>query len=159
MSAEPSAFQSSPFADLAPIRIAIGSRFDHIEIVQVVVDDTLDRFGFDDDARHWISIALREAVANAIKHGNREDPAKWVEVELGVDGTDVVIHIRDQGSGFDPDQVDDPLAPENLLRPNGRGIFYMKNFMDDIIYSFGPDGGTQLTLRKRLPQHAADASA
>ncbi|MEM7353281.1 MAG: ATP-binding protein [Acidobacteriota bacterium] len=132
------------------VRIAIGSRFEHIDLIQVVFDDALERFGLDDDARHWVGIAIREAVANAIKHGNRQDPEKQVQVELAIADNEAIIRVLDEGEGFDVQTVDDPLAPENLLKPNGRGIFYMKSFMDEIEYSSRPDGGTVVTLRKQL---------
>lgn len=132
--------------------LAIGSRFDNIELVQTVLADSLERLGVAKDACHWIDVAVREAVANAIKHGNRQDPAKRVEVGLTLEEADLVIRIRDQGPGFDPSTVEDPLAASNLLRPNGRGIFYMKSFMDRVDYSSAPEGGTVVTLRKRMAQ-------
>lgn len=134
------------------VRITIGSRFEHIDLVQTVFDDALVRLGLDDDARHWVGIAIREAVANAIKHGNQQDPEKEVEVELAVAPDQAVIRVHDQGEGFDLEDVGDPLAPENLLKPNGRGIFYMRSFMDDIQYGRHPEGGTVVTLRKKLSQ-------
>lgn len=132
------------------VRISVGSHFEHIDLIQVVVDDALARLGLDDDSRHWVGIAIREAVANAIKHGNRQDPEKEVDVELAIAGDEAVIRVHDSGDGFDPGKVRDPLAPENLLKPNGRGIFYMKSFMDEIEYSDRPEGGTVVTLRKRI---------
>jgi len=135
----------------------IGSRFENIELVQVVLRDSLERLGMEDDARHWIDLAVREALANAIKHGNEQNPAKRVHVDLAVEGEEVVIRIEDEGTGFDPTRLGDPLAPENLLRPNGRGIFYMKSFMDEIHYGAGPGGGTMVTLRKRLSGPKADS--
>jgi serine/threonine-protein kinase RsbW len=130
--------------------LAIGSRFENIELVQVVLKDCLQREGMDKDALDWVDLAVREALANAIKHGNEQNPAKQVHVDLRIDGEDLVIRIEDEGVGFDPSRLGDPLAPENLLRPNGRGIFYMKSFMDRIEYGAGPGGGTMVTLRKRL---------
>ncbi len=132
------------------VRISIGSRFEHIDLIQVVVDDALGRLGLDEDGRHWVGIAVREAVANAIKHGNQQNPDAPVDVELAVEEGLAVIQVADRGKGFDPNQVGDPLAPENLLKPNGRGIFYMKSFMDDVQYTFRPEGGTVLTMRKRI---------
>ncbi|HEX4961060.1 MAG TPA: ATP-binding protein [Thermoanaerobaculia bacterium] len=129
--------------------LAVGSRFENIELVQVVLKDCLQRIGMDDDAQHWVDVAVREALANAIKHGNLQDPEKQVQVELAVEGDDLVIRVEDEGVGFDPSLLGDPLAPENLLRPNGRGIFYMRSFMDDVLYGSGPGGGTMVTLRKR----------
>jgi serine/threonine-protein kinase RsbW len=130
--------------------LSIGSRFENIELVQKVLRDALDGLGLDEDARHWIDIAVREAVANAIKHGNSQDPGKRVLVDFSTEGGTLVIQVLDQGTGFDPTELGDPLAPENLLKPNGRGIFYMKSFMDEIQYGPGPAGGTLVTLRKRF---------
>lgn len=132
------------------VRISVSSDYQHIDLIQIVVDDALARLGLDDDSRHWVGIAIREAVANAIKHGNRQDPDKEVDVELAIADDQAIIRVEDRGHGFDPRTVEDPLAPENLLKPNGRGIFYMKSFMDEIEYDTRPDGGTVVTLRKRI---------
>jgi serine/threonine-protein kinase RsbW len=130
------------------IRLAIGSRFENIDLVQVVLEDSMKHLDLEEDTRHWIGIAVREAVANAIKHGNRQAPEKEVEIEIALAPAEVVIRVSDQGEGFDPQEVRDPLDPSNLLRPDGRGIFYMRSFMDEVDYSF--TGGTVVTLRKRL---------
>jgi serine/threonine-protein kinase RsbW len=128
----------------------VGSRFENIELVQVVLRDALVQLGMDEDAQHWVDVAVREAIANAIKHGNAQDPEKQVHIDLFLEKDQLVVRVGDEGTGFDPAQIHDPLAPENLLRPNGRGIFYMKSFMDDIQYSPRPGGGTAVTLRKRV---------
>jgi serine/threonine-protein kinase RsbW len=132
------------------LSLSIGSRFENIELVQVVIDDSLQRLRFAEDSRYWIGIAVREAVANAIQHGSRQDPEKPVLVDFVVEGAFVVIRVKDEGSGFDPFRVADPLDPENLLKPDGRGIFYMNRFMDDIEYNFFPGGGTVVTMRKAM---------
>jgi serine/threonine-protein kinase RsbW len=137
--------------------LAIGSRFENIELVQVVLRDCLERLGLEEDSRHWVDVAVREALANAIKHGNEQNPTKQVHVDLAVEGDHLVIQVEDEGVGFDPSHLGDPLAPENLLRPNGRGIFYMKSFMDEIQYGSGPGGGTLVTLRKRIPGPRPDS--
>lgn len=143
-------------SDDKSFHLAIGSRFENIELVQLVLKDSLDQLGLDDDNRHWIDVAVREAVANAIKHGNLQDPAKQVHVDLTIENGEaaasdwLVIRVQDEGVGFDPADLEDPLAPENLLKPNGRGIFYMKSFMDDVQYGVRPGGGTVVTMRKRL---------
>lgn len=139
--------------------LAIGSRFENVEVVQIVLNDSLERMGVEADARHWIDLAVREAVANAIKHGNRGDPGKRVEVCMCRDGGDVVVQVEDQGVGFDPRRVNDPRAPENLLRPDGRGIFYIEKFMDGVEWGRRPDGGTVVTLRKRVGAEAAEPAA
>ena len=138
--------------------LAIGSRFENIELVQVVLRDCLERRGMEEDARSWVDLAVREALANAIKHGNEQNPTKQVHVDLEIEGEDLVIRVEDEGAGFDPSQLVDPLAPENILRQNGRGILFMERFMDEIQYGAGPGGGTMVTLRKRLTGSKADAS-
>ncbi len=137
-------------ADNPRVHLVIGSEYENIELVQIVVEESLRKLDLDEEAAHAISLAVREAVANAIKHGNHQNPEKRVEIDFGVDAGEVVIEVSDQGVGFDPQQVGDPRMPGNLLRPDGRGIFFMHTFMDDINYSFKPEGGTVVTLRKRL---------
>jgi anti-sigma regulatory factor (Ser/Thr protein kinase) len=106
--------------------------------------------------RNLPDIAVREAVANAIKHGNQQNPAKQVHVDLMVENGELVIRVEDEGAGFDPGKVRDPLAPENLLSRNGRGILFMNKFMDSIHYGSKPDGGTVVTLRRRVPGPKTD---
>ncbi len=138
-------------AEEPQVHLAIGSQFENIELVQIVVEESLRKLDLAEDVAHSISLAVQEAVANAIKHGNQQSPEKRVEIDFGVEDGEVVIEVTDQGAGFDPRQVRDPRMPDNLLRPNGRGIFFMSSFMDDIQFDFKPEGGTVVTLRKRLP--------
>jgi serine/threonine-protein kinase RsbW len=140
------------------LHLRIGSRFENIELVQMTVDETLHEAGATDEQRHWIGLALREAVANAIKHGNRQQAAKQVDVKVDLAGGELEIQIADQGEGFDPERVKDPLAPENRFRADGRGIFYMRKFMDDVRYGTRPEGGTVVILRKRLLDPARSGS-
>jgi serine/threonine-protein kinase RsbW len=132
------------------LHLTLSSRFENIELVQAAIDEAVAGRGVDEDVRHWIGLAVREAVANAIKHGNRLDPGKRVDVAVEVSEGTVEIRVSDEGEGFEPEEVRDPLAPENLMRTNGRGIFYMRRFMDEVSYDFGPAGGTIVTLRKRI---------
>jgi serine/threonine-protein kinase RsbW len=151
-------------ADEHRFHLAIGSRFENIELVQVVLKDRLRQLGMDEDTQHWVDLAVREALANAIKHGNVQSPEKQVHVDLDVEGDELVIRVEDEGVGFDPDQVGDPLDPKNIPRPNGRGILFMKKFMDRIHYGSGPGGGTVVTLRKRVgpktdtPHHSEEGA-
>lgn len=137
------------------VQLAIGSQYENIELVQVVVEDALRRLDLDEDASHSIGLAVREAVANAIKHGNRQVPNKRVVIDLGIEGDEIVIHVSDEGAGFEPTEVPDPTAPSNLLRANGRGILFMRSFMDKIDYRMRPSGGTVVTLRKHILGAAA----
>jgi len=128
----------------------VGSQVENVELVQIVLEESLRKLEVEEDVSHAIGIAVREAVANAIKHGNQHDPDKRVEVDFGVEDGVVVIQVADEGEGFDPEKVRDPRSPDNLLRPNGRGLLFMNSYMDDIQYGFRAEGGTVVTLRKRL---------
>ncbi len=146
-------------SDDRQFHLAIDSRLENIEFVQVVLNDALERLGLDEDTRHWVDLATREAVANAIKHGNRGQIGKQVEIDLGVDGAEVVVRVADRGRGFDPGRVNDPRSPENLLRPNGRGLFYMQSFMDRVEYEERPGGGTVVILRKQVFEGETESGA
>jgi serine/threonine-protein kinase RsbW len=136
------------------IRLRFNSAFEMLDMVQVVSDRVGRHLAFDDDALTWMEVAVRESVINAIKHGNRHDRSKFVTVEFTTTGTpqphELVIAVRDEGEGFDPDSLADPLAPENLLKSSGRGIFFMRSFMDDVRLSRAPGGGMEVRMMKRL---------
>ena len=142
------------------IHIEFNSAFDMLDFVQIVSDHVCKDIGMDDDATHWVSVAVRESVANAIKHGNKNEYAKKVFVDFnGVFGdvSEVSIRVRDQGAGFDPDEVADPLAAENLLKGSGRGIFLIRNFMDEVVLQRAPQGGMEVRMVKRVqPAGASD---
>jgi serine/threonine-protein kinase RsbW len=141
------------------IEITISSRFENIELVQVIAEHLCENAGLDEDGSHWIGMAVREAVANAIKHGNKLDVGKKVHARFDLRGADLEITISDEGEGFDPDTVGDPLNPQNLMKTSGRGIFYMKTFMDAIRYSFNPESGTSLLMTKNLAKGPGIASS
>ena len=141
---------SRPSNEAGPIRMTLSSRFENIEMAQHLCGKLLEGREVPDETRHWILMALREALANAIKHGNLQNAAKRVDVEMEVVADTLQIRIRDEGSGFEPQDVADPLAPENRLKTSGRGIFYMKTFMDDVRFRRTDRGGMELTLTKSL---------
>ena len=132
------------------IKLDIASRFDMIEMVQTVLSRAAEMAGFDDDAAHYLSVAVRESVVNAIKHGNQGDESKRVTVLLTAQPNSLEVRVQDQGAGFDPAAVPDPLAEENLLKTDGRGIFFMRQFMNEVSYSFPPRGGTVVKMVKRV---------
>lgn len=118
------------------IHLEFTSAFEMLDILQEVSDHLSREVGLDDDAIHWVSVAVRESVANAIKHGNQGDADKKVFVDFSATfgaAPALSITVRDQGAGFDPDAVADPLAPENLLKGSGRGIFLIRSFMDEVV--------------------------
>ena len=105
--------------------------------------------GFGDDEVMQIAMAVREAAVNAVLHGNAYDPEKKVELEFERTPQDLVITIRDQGKGMDMAKIPDPLAPENLLKTSGRGIFLIRSFMDSV--EIHPSQtGTEIKLIKHV---------
>lgn len=107
--------------------------------------------GIEAEAAYWAGMALREALANAIKHGNKLNPEKRVHLHiLFQPGDGLRITVEDEGEGFDATQLADPTDPQNLLRSSGRGVFYMRHFMDSIAFSPSEHGGTRIELVKSV---------
>ena len=138
--------------ETGPIRMSLSSRFENIEMAQHLCGKLLQGWELNEETTHWILMALREALANAIKHGNGQDMAKRVHLEMEVKDHTLRIRIRDEGTGFDPAGVADPLAQENRFKTSGRGIFYMKTFMDEVRFSRVDGGGMEIVLTKDLTQ-------
>lgn len=132
------------------VTIDIASRLEMLETVQTVLGHVTSLVGFDEDAAHYMSVAVRESVVNAIKHGNRGNEKKRVKVSFVIQPRVLEVAVLDEGPGFDPRRIPDPVADENLLKADGRGIFFMRSFMDVVEYSFPPKGGTLVRLVKRL---------
>lgn len=141
------------------VRIEFGSAFDMLDFVQVVSDHIGRMAGLDEDSLHWVSVAVRESVVNAIKHGNKNDETKRVVVEFTPiplnDPEELVIRVEDEGEGFDPEEVADPLAPENILKSSGRGIFLIRSFMDDVQLQRGKERGMQVRMVKRVSRNGS----
>jgi serine/threonine-protein kinase RsbW len=110
--------------------------------------------GFDEDEVMRIAMAVREAAVNAVLHGNAYDPNKKVRLEFERTGGDLVITIADQGKGLDLNKIPDPLAPDNLLKTSGRGIFLIRSFMDEV-QIHPSQAGTEIKLIKHV--HGASA--
>ena len=136
------------------IRLELPSSFEWLDLVQLLSDRLSAIAGLDEDGVHWVSVAVRESVINAIKHGNREDRAKHVTVEFALEPKLEVrrftVSVLDEGAGFDPGAIADPLAPENVLKSSGRGIFFMRSFMDDVSIERRPEGGMAVRMSKKL---------
>jgi serine/threonine-protein kinase RsbW len=136
------------------IHLELHSTIGVLDHLQQVAEDVCHQAGLDEDAVHWTSMAVRESVINAITHGNKSDPAKKVLVDFNVEERSgqrsLVISVRDQGEGFEPSVITDPLAPENILNTSGRGIFLVRQFMDDVKIQPAPGGGTEVRMQKRL---------
>ena len=136
------------------VRLQIPSLFDMLDLVQLLSDRMGALASLDEDSIHWIGVAVRESVINAIKHGNREHPGKLVTVEFAFaphdSPTQLIVRVCDEGEGFDPESVGNPLDPENILKSSGRGIFFMRSFMDDVQLRRAPDGGMEVRMVKNL---------
>ncbi len=129
--------------------LRLPSRIDTVAAAAAAVADFVGRSGISDDAAFGIDMAVREAVTNAVLHGNREAEDKSVEIILKSLPDAVEISVHDEGAGFHPEQVPDPTAQENILKASGRGIFFMRTFMDEVDWSIRPGGGTTVRMLKR----------
>ena len=141
------------------VHLDVRSSLDMLELVQAVSDHVGRMAGLDEEALHWISVAVRESVINAIMHGNQNDDSKRVHVEFTPfedhAGPGIAIRVRDEGRGFDPASLPDCREPENLLKSSGRGIFLIRSFMDELVLKRAPEGGMEVVMVKRAqPQQA-----
>ncbi len=125
---------TEPPAATAAAEVVIPSDLAEARRVQDDIEDALTAAGYGDRDLFAVKLALEEAFVNAIKHGNQMDPAKQVHITYAVTADRFAIHVRDEGSGFNPADVPDPTAPENLERPCGRGLLLIRRFMTDVTY-------------------------
>ncbi|MGH9417160.1 MAG: ATP-binding protein [Terriglobales bacterium] len=132
------------------------SRIESVDQAEAFAQRLAERAGFDEGDRHRIAMAVREITVNAVMHGNAYAKDKKVIVEFSLSPADFVVDIRDQGRGFDAGQITDPLAPENLLRQSGRGIFLARAFMDrvDVIPS-SQGTAVRMTKHRHAPAQPA----
>jgi serine/threonine-protein kinase RsbW len=111
--------------------------------------DALEPHGYGERELFGVRLALEEAIVNAVKHGNRNDSSKAVRVRYQTTEQQFLVEVQDEGPGFDPEGVPDPLAPENLERPGGRGVFLMRHYMTWV--SFNERGNCVTMCRRRSP--------
>jgi serine/threonine-protein kinase RsbW len=136
------------------VHLEIHSTIDALDLVQVVTEHIARGLGLDEEALHWTSMAVRESVINAITHGNNSDPAKLVFIDFAatpeLDPDDLIVRVRDQGPGFDPGALGNPLTPDNMLKASGRGIFLIRQFMDDVSMKPAREGGMEERMLKHI---------
>lgn len=135
---------------LGTTELKFPSRIDSVGEAAAAVSEFLNRIGVAEDVAFGVDMAVREAVTNAVIHGNKLDDAKVVELKLRNTPVVFEITVHDQGSGFNPNDVPDPTKDENILRSSGRGIFFMRNFMDEVDWVADPNGGTKVRMIKKL---------
>ena len=138
------------------VHLEIHSTIEALDLVQAVTEHITRQLGFDEEAVHWTTMAVRESVVNAIAHGNDSDPAKIVFIDYAAtppsDPADFIVTVRDQGPGFDPEDIKDCLTPENMLSTSGRGVFLIRQFMDHVSMRRSPLGGMEVRMSKRIRQ-------
>lgn len=131
------------------IELTLPSRIESVDELAVFAEKVARDWGYSDEFISSIDLAVRESVANAVKHGNKFDEDKNVEV-MFVDSSDgFEMSVRDFGKGFDIDEIPDPTDPENLLKVTGRGILFMRSFMDEVEWKTNEDGGTTVKMLKK----------
>jgi serine/threonine-protein kinase RsbW len=131
--------------------MTLPSTLSTVEAIEAKTAEFAQKAGFDEDTVSQIAMISREAAANAVLHGNRKDPGKQVRARFGLTAEALSIQVADEGTGFDPAAVPDPLSPEGLLKPSGRGIFLMRAIMDEVHFrQLSP--GTEITLVKHRKQ-------
>ena len=132
------------------IDIIISSALDNLDLIQTLTDCITSFMCFDEDSAHWIGMSVRETVTNAIQHGNKLDLSKKVDIRFEVTPGQLSIYVRDQGNGFKADEIPNPLDAGNLLKPSGRGIFYIRTFMDEVEFRSLSQGGTEVHMVKKI---------
>ena len=132
------------------LTVRCGSRREWVDPLQDVSERIFMMAGLDEEQAYWPTLAVREAVVNAVLHGNKEHPEAAVSVDYRLGDGRVEIAVLDEGEGFDPADLGDPLSAENLLKEGGRGVYLMRQFMDEVDFSFPEEGGTRILLVKNL---------
>ncbi|HTV08165.1 MAG TPA: ATP-binding protein [Candidatus Aquilonibacter sp.] len=127
--------------------VVLPSELSTVDAIEAKSEEFARKAGFDEDTASQISMISREAAANAVLHGNRKDPNKRVRAKFSLTSENLTIQVADEGEGFDSSAIPDPLSPEGLLKPSGRGIFLMRAIMDEVNFrQLNP--GTEITLVK-----------
>ncbi|MBA3442020.1 MAG: ATP-binding protein [Pyrinomonadaceae bacterium] len=132
------------------VELTLPSRIEAIAEATAAAAKIANRLGLSETAIYGVDLAVREAVTNAVVHGNQQDETKPVEITFINLAMSLVITVRDKGNGFDPTSVPDPTLSENLLNPTGRGLLFMRTFMDEVEWTAHPGGGTVVRMTKKL---------
>jgi serine/threonine-protein kinase RsbW len=137
------------------VSYTLESSLESVNKAEQAARDLAAKTGFDEEEVDRIAMSVREATVNAVLHGNQYDPKKRVTVAFEVTPESLSVAVRDEGKGLDPGGIPDPLAPENLLKQSGRGIFLIRAFMDEVRFR-SMDPGTEITLIKRVRANEPD---
>ncbi len=132
------------------VEVVLESDLKNVEVAEEIARRVSGTAGFDEDDQHRIDMAVHETLINAIWHGNKNDPSKHVWLRFEIFSDRLEIRVRDQGNGYDPGNLPDPLAEENILNVSGRGIFLIRTFMDEYRVESKAGRGTEVILVKWL---------
>jgi len=124
-------------------KIRISSKAENIILVEKMIEDVCELFNISQDFYGNILVALTEAVNNAIYHGNQANPSKNIDISFKSQPDKVSFIVKDEGSGFGYDNLPDPTSPENIEKPNGRGVFLMRKLADNVTFE---DNGSKVIL-------------
>lgn len=130
--------------------LKLPSRIESVDEAAAAAESFARELSLADDVTYAIDLAVRESVANAVKHGNKFDDEKHVEIKLAATEIGIEVIVRDYGTGFRPEDIPDPTDRENLLKANGRGILFMRSFMDEVEWSNAIGGGLMVRMLKKL---------
>lgn len=131
------------------IELTLPSRIESVDQAALEAERFAESAGLDEEFRSAIDMAVRESVANAVKHGNKFDETKQVEIKFSKLPEGFEVIVRDFGPGFDVDEIPDPTDPDNLLKASGRGILFMRAFMDEVEWSNHESGGLVVKMLKK----------
>lgn len=129
------------------IQLSIPGRLEYLDVLDNVIEAVNELMHFKEEDATAVSISVIEAGTNAIQHGCANGDGRRVELRFLVEDEQLTIEVRDPGRGFAPDQLPNPTSPENLLKERGRGIFIMRQMMDDVAFDFSD--GTRVRMVKR----------
>lgn len=124
-------------------KIRISSKAENIILVERMIEDVCDLFNISEDYYGNILVSLTEAVNNAIYHGNQSNPNKSIDISFKSHPDRVTFSVKDEGPGFNYQNLPDPTNPENIEKPNGRGVFLMRNLADNVTFE---DNGSKVIL-------------
>src|SRR6185436_8254744 len=126
--------------------LVIPSRLEALESVQQLVTEAALEYKLSEDFAYWMELTICESMINAIRHGNRCDPAKKAHLKISRIGPQIEVIVEDQGPGFNLGDLADPTETKNLLKPSGRGILIIRSFMDEVNISEREGGGNRLRM-------------
>lgn len=141
--------KATPSVTEETTELVLPSRIEAIAEAAAAAAKVVSRAGMGEDAAFGVDMAVREAVTNAVLHGNKQDETKEVWIKFKSSPEALEITVRDQGTGFDLESVPDPTAAQNIMKTSGRGILFMRNFMDEVEWSHHAQGGTVVRMTKK----------